>query len=371
MSNMRRKNLSYVLVAVFTLFFCAIQVSPIEAKVIPVEGEGSYKFTPDLDVPAATKEKALLDAKRRAVESEGVYIEVASKVQDGKLVKDEILSRAMGVLKITSEEYRNGIEGNDFVIYCKIKGTIDTDSFKPEQLAAKSDYLEKITAKDKRIAELEAIIKKQQADAANAAAAQKEKAKATLQNSQNQFLIAVYERDIDVYDFNSSTDMKKRLETAQKLIELDPHNPSAYRCLIANWRQNNDLERIVSYSKSVLAQDPPASLAIEAYVQLADVYYNEHNDKKTALDYVNKGIILAKQLYTAKKIDDLVNGGNAQVSHEKLTGRTNAVRDLYVLKSDLDGIAPGFKTISRVEYRNRNWKVFEDRIYDIRYKTDW
>lgn len=66
-----------------------------------ITASGTY-IMGDGETPAAAQEKALLNAKRSAIEQAGVYIESFSKTENLQLTKDEVNALSSGVLQITS-----------------------------------------------------------------------------------------------------------------------------------------------------------------------------------------------------------------------------------------------------------------------------
>ena len=98
------------------------------------------------------------------------------------------------------------------------------------------------------------------------------------------------------------------------------------------------------------------------------MYYNEFNDKANAKKFIDAGIALVKKTYSKAEIEKFVNGTNVEIKDFKLVGKTNTIRELYILKSDIENVNPTFKSVVRLEFL----EVFEeDRIYDIKYRTNW
>ncbi|MBR1398162.1 MAG: hypothetical protein IJ563_11620 [Selenomonadaceae bacterium] len=158
------------------------------------------------------------------------------------------------------------------------------------------------------------------------------------------------------------------METTQKLIEIDPKNPNAFRTQIYYYRDQSDFKTVIDKCKKVLqSSDNSTDLLIEACCQLGDIYYNEFDDKNTARKYIDYGIQIVKKTYTPAEIEKFVNGTNVYLSDQRLVGRTNSVRELYVLKSDIEDVNPSFDASTTVELM----LVVEDKIYNIKYRTNW
>ena len=194
-----------------------------------------------------------------------------------------------------------------------------------------------------------------------------EGANETFDENQKQILIAKYENDLNIYDFNNVINWQKVYETAQKLTELDALNAVAFRAMIYCYRENEDFDIAQDYCQRILKTNCPADTAIEAYTQLGDMYLIEFDDQENAKKFINAGIALVKENYSKAEIENFVNGTNFEINFMGPVGKTNTIRELYILKSDIENVMPTFKEITKI----KKMDVIEDRIYDIKYKTDW
>ena len=151
------------------------------------------------------------------------------------------------------------------------------------------------------------------------------------------------------------------------MAELDALNPTAFRAAIYYFREQGDLKAAMDYCQRILKTNCPPDTAIEANTQLGDMYYNEFNDKTNAKKFINAGIALVKKTYSKSVIEKFVNGTNVEIKDFKLVGKTNTIRELYILKSDIENVNPTFNehTIMKNDYS------LTDRIYNIKYRTDW
>lgn len=189
----------------------------------------------------------------------------------------------------------------------------------------------------------------------------------TFDENQKQILIAKYENDLNLYDFNNVINWQKVYETAQNLTELDALNAIAFRATIYYYREQGDLKTAMDYCNRILKTNCPADTAIEAYTQLGDMYLIEFDDQENAKKFINAGIALVKKTYSQTMIEKFVNGTNFEISLMEPVGKTNTIRELYILKSDIENVMPAFKEITKI----KKMDVIEDRIYDIKYRTDW
>lgn len=156
------------------------------------------------------------------------------------------------------------------------------------------------------------------------------------------------------------------MTTTEKLAALDAGNASAFRATVYVYRHEDKFQNVVDYCKKMLAANTSADISIEACVQLGDIYHNEIFDTPTAKKYVDQGISLVKKKYSKAEIEKLVNGTNVEIIDLQLIGRSNTIREIHFLKSDIENINPEFDSVSVME----NYEVTEDRIYNIKYHTD-
>ena len=336
----------------------ALNFSLASAEVVTVEGTGEYTVDKTLkeDINTAT-ENAREEARRRATEQAGVAVRSYSRMKNFELEEDFVETIAGAILEIFDDDvtFEPIDNGHSLKIICKIKARVDTS--KVEKFLGDKNWLKEREAKDKRILELEAELQR--------AKAQNNQSEFDLK--QNQFLVAKYERDLDIYDFDKKINLQDMMTTAEKLAALDAGNASAFRGIVYVYRHEDKIQNVVDYCKQILDANTSADLSIEACAQLGDIYYNEIFDTPTAKKYVDMGIALVKKKYSKAEIEQLVNGTNVEISEGELVGRSNTIRELYILKSDIENVNPRFKTIATIE----DLELLEDKIYDIKYRTDW
>ena len=188
-----------------------------------------------------------------------------------------------------------------------------------------------------------------------------------MNKSQREFLIAKYEQDLNILDFDRKINWQTIYETSQKLAELDANNPAAFRAKIYYFREQGYWSKAVDLCNEVLNKNPPADILIEAYTLLGDMNYNEYGNKAEAKKFIDAGIALVKKTYSKAEIEKFVNGMNVQLKDLELVGKSNAIRELYVLKSEIEDCNPTFKEESKMH----DLELDYDRIYDLKYKTDW
>jgi len=96
--------------------------------------EGAYHMG-DGETPSVAESRALLQAKRMAVEQAGTYVESYSKVKNLQLTEEEIQVLASGLMEVTILDKKRSIAGDGFNFSVKIKAVVQPD--KMEEMAKK------------------------------------------------------------------------------------------------------------------------------------------------------------------------------------------------------------------------------------------
>lgn len=324
------KKFLSTLIILFVLNF-----SLASAEIVPVEGTGRYIIDKNLDETfSETTKKAHDEAIRIAAEQAGVIVKSRAVMIDHALAEDVVETYLISLLENIKEfpDFDKNSEG-DMVFICHIKATVDTSKIDLEKFLGRDGSAEKVKLSERK---------------------------------QNRFLIAKYERELDIYDF-SKANLKNITATAEKLEAVDPNNPAVFRAMIYVYLQENRIQSVIDYCEEILRNDSPVDLLIEACEQLGDIYLNDFKDNDLARKYINQGIELVKKRYSTTQIEKLVNSNEIQLVNFELSGRTNTIRELYVLKSNIENVNPSFETVTRME----DLTLTEDRIFNIRYRTDW
>lgn len=332
----------------------ALNFSVASAEVVSVEAVESYTIDNDVnETVAAATEHAREKARRAAVEQVQVIVIANSKSNNSRLTEDIIKTYAGGILNGAEYKVWNGVTSDGHIeIFCKITAQVDTSNINAEKILSNEDLLKAGAEKDKRILELEAELERTKSEGNQSA----------FDTTQNKFLIAKYERDLDIYDFGKKINLQEMMTTAEKLAALDAGNASAFRATVYVYRHEDKIQNVVDYCKEMLAANTSADISIEACAQLGDIYYNEIFDTPTAKKYVDQGIALVKKKYSKAQIEKLVNGTNVEIVDYELVGRSNTIRELYILKSDIENVNPKFDSVSMI--------LNEVRIYNIKYRTN-
>ena len=317
------------------ILFVILAASEASAEIITVEGFGRYVIDKNSDKTfAEATKKARDEAKRLAAEQAGVIVKSHSVMIDHELDADIVETFLISLLENVKEfpEFDKNPEG-DLVITCRVTATVDTSKIDLEKFLELDNPSEKAKLKERK---------------------------------QNKILIAKYESELDIYNFKNKN-LKNIMSTAEKLAAVDPDNPAVFRTMIYVYLRENKIQNIIDYCEEILRTNSPVDLSIEACEQLGDIYLNDFKDNDTARKYVDKGIALVKARYTPAQIEKLVNNNDMQLVDLEFTGRTNTIRELYVLKSDIENINPSFEAVATIS----ELTLEEDRIFNIRYRTDW
>src|SRR3972149_3776900 len=131
-----------VCVSFFAMMLFLPSVGFTESK--EIISEGTYNMG-DGETPSVAESRALLQAKRTALEEAGTYVESYSKVINLQLTEDEIQVLAAGLMEVTILDKKRTIVGDGFHFWVKIKARVNLD--KTEELA------NRIKAKDKSFVE--------------------------------------------------------------------------------------------------------------------------------------------------------------------------------------------------------------------------
>src|SRR3990170_1206605 len=94
----------------YTVIITVILFLPLHAfaETKEIISEGTYNMG-DGETPSVAESRALLQAKRTALEQAGTYVESWTKVENLQLTKDEIQVLASGIMEVTILDARTCI----------------------------------------------------------------------------------------------------------------------------------------------------------------------------------------------------------------------------------------------------------------------
>ncbi len=113
-------------IIIFTVLIILLSPMVCFAEVKEIVSEGTYNMG-DGETPNIAESKALLQAKRSALEQAGTYLESYSKVNNFQLAEDEIRVLASGIMMVNVLEKKRTIVGDGLHFWAKIKARVSTD----------------------------------------------------------------------------------------------------------------------------------------------------------------------------------------------------------------------------------------------------
>ncbi len=119
---------------IFTILVSVLLFYPSQgfAEAKEIISEGTYNMG-DGETPGVAESRALLQAKRVALEQAGTYVESYSKVINLKLTEDEIKVLASGLMEVEILDKKRTVVGNGIHFWVKIKARVQTE--KMEEMA--------------------------------------------------------------------------------------------------------------------------------------------------------------------------------------------------------------------------------------------
>ena len=216
------------------LLFFFLLSSICFAEVKEITSEGTYNMG-DGETPTIAESRALLQAKRIAVEQAGTYIESYSKVINLQLTHDEINVLASGIMEVTILDKKRTLVGDGVNFWVKIKAKVSTD--KIEEMARKireklvvEDYSRLKKDYDKLAKEME-LLKTQLKNAKS----EEEKKSVISKIEDNEKLFTANEWLEKGGQLYSKGEYKGALEAINKAIALEPNHEKAWATHL-NWR---------------------------------------------------------------------------------------------------------------------------------------
>ena len=249
----------YFFTIMITLFFL-IDPSHSFTQVKEIVSEGTYNMG-DGETPSVAESRALLQAKRTALEEAGTYVESYSKVKNFQLTEDEIKVLASGLMEVTILDKKRTVVGDGFRFWVKIKARVQLE--KIEEMAKRvkeKDVIEdykKIQAdydkSQKDIVEL----KKQLAQAKS----EKEKKKVEAKITDEERLFQAKEWLEKGYNFHMYKEYDKAIEAHTSAITLDPKLAKAYNNRGFAYNKKGQYDKAIEDYSSAIALDSNYVLA--------------------------------------------------------------------------------------------------------------
>ena len=241
------------LVTVVTLLLLLPAVSFSGTK--EIIAEGTYHMG-DGETPSVAESRALLQAKRVAVEQAGTYVESYSKVINLQLTEDEIQVLASGLMEVTILDKKRSIVGDGFSFSVKIKAIVHPD--KMEEMAKRvkeksvvGDYKKVQEAYDKSQKEIEEL-KNQLAQAKNEK--EKNRVEAKITDEERWFQANEWLEKGEKYWLNEQNDAA--IDAYTKAIALNPNHAQAYYERGSSYAWGKQYDRATEDYSKAIALDP-------------------------------------------------------------------------------------------------------------------
>lgn len=225
------------------------------AETKEIIAEGAYNMG-DGETPTVAESRALLQAKRTAVEEAGTYVESYSKTKNFHLTADEIQVLASGVMEVEVLEKKRTFVGDGFNFWIKIKARVSTD--KMEEMAKRvkeksvvEDYKRIQEAYDKSQREIEEL-KKQLAGAKG----EKEKNKVAARIAYDERLFQANEWFEKGYKYWRNQQYDEAIESYTSAITLNPNFAEAYSNRGLIYANKGQYDKAIEDCNKAIALDP-------------------------------------------------------------------------------------------------------------------
>ena len=295
-----------------------------------IVSEGAYNMG-DGETPSVAESRALLNAKRVALEQAGTYVESYTKVENMQVTKDEIQVLASGIMEVEILDKKRTIVGDGFRFWVKIKAKVNPDKIQEmakrvKEKSVVEDYKTIQEAYDKSQKEI-GELKKQLAKAKG----EKEKKQVEAKITDDERLFEANKWFEKGYSHTLNTEMDSAIEAYTSAISLNPDYAEAYNNRGISYylrgiftSEQSQFEQAMKDFSKVIALKPEsysgyfAQGVIFAYKEEYDKAIKELN-KAIALNpdediaYVQRGLVYSKIKQFGNAVADynkvIVKGG--------------------------------------------------------------
>ena len=238
----------------------------------------------DGETPGVAESRALLNAKRVALEQAGTYVESYSKVINLQLTEDEIQALASGIMEVEILDKKRTLIGHGLNFWVKIKARVYLDKtaelanrIKPKDKSFVEDYKKIQEAYDKTQRDIEEL-KKQLKEAMGEKEKKQVKAK-----------IADEERSFEAkgwfdkgYQHGLNKEYDEEVEAYTNAIALTPNYADAYYNRGLAYYNKGQYDRAIEDYNKASALDPNAA---DAYYNRGLAYQQKGNMGRATSDY--------------------------------------------------------------------------------------
>ena len=321
------------------------------AETKSIISEGSYNMG-DGETPSVAESRALLNAKRTALEQAGTYVESYSRTKNYQLTEDEVKVIASGLMQVTILDKKRTIVGDGFRFWVKIEAMVNPE--KMENMAARvkeksiiDDY-KKIQGEYEKSRNEIANLKKQLL--ATQKETDKKRIEALIESDERLFQANEWFEKGSVYNLNYAHD--QAIEAYTNAIALNPNYIEAYdRRGIAYYNkgllQNDKLlmDRAVEDFKRV-ALSKPQTLAGAWAQGVIDFSQNQYAkalasfnkavtfDPESELGYLGRGITYAATKQFDQALEEYTKAIAAKGFWQAISYQNRAI--VYVHKNQYD-----------------------------------
>ncbi len=255
---------------VISILFSFLPLSRAVAEVKIIEADSTY-IIGDNDSKVDARRVATQEAKRKALELSGTYVESMTVVKNYQLTKDEIMSYTAGVLEteVVSEQMRGTTEHPE--IYIKARCTIDSDvlTAQIDRYRENEDLKEQLDVSAKENDDL----KKERDALVKQLNAEKDKVKAAETRKQLDTVLSKEEANDDAktvwinigsqlveVDGNGreikQADLDQSAAILQRAVQTDPQNERAQFMLASIYQKKGDFSQAENSLRVAIQQHP-------------------------------------------------------------------------------------------------------------------
>jgi tetratricopeptide (TPR) repeat protein len=243
------------------------------AQIKEIVSEGAYNMG-DGETPSVAESRALLNAKRVALEQAGTYVESYTKVKNMWVTEDEIQVLASGIMEVEILDKKRTIAGDGFRFWVKIKARVNPDKIaemakKVKEKSVVDDYKKIQEAYDKSQREIEEL-KKQLAKAKG----DKEKKQVEAKISDDERMFQANEWFEKGYKYGINKEYDAAIEAFTSSIALNPNDAEAYNNRGIAYADKGQYDRAIEDHNKAIALNQNYA---EAYNNRGIAYYERGN----------------------------------------------------------------------------------------------
>jgi len=289
------RHIFTIMIAVLFLLFPSHGFTAVKDGILSqskeIISEGAYNMG-DGETPSVAESRALLNAKRVALEQAGTYVESYTKVENLQVTKDEVQVLASGIIEVEILDKKRTIVGDGIRFWVKIKARVNPDRIQEMAKRIKEkdvieDYKTIQEAYDKSRKEI-GELKKQLAQAKD----KKEKKQVEAKITDDERLFQANEWFEKGKNYHLNKEYDKAIEAYTKAIAIDPNYAGAYIGLGNAYNNKGQYDRAIEDYNKAIAIDP--NLA-KAYNNRGFAYGEKGQYDRAMQDY-NKAIALDPNL---------------------------------------------------------------------------